>query len=417
MSYAELSATTNFTFLTGASHPEEMVTRAAELGLDAIAITDRNTLAGVVRAHIRLRELRREHVTRKDRNITGTDVREHAKIRSQTRIDPSSRKAYGPPPPSVSQVAPEPEPIRSLPKLLIGSRLSFTDSVIEITALVPDRKAYAELTRLLTLGKRRAEKGGCALTLDDFLQTQGFLALIHLPDPAAVKEAPISKPGGRAGVQDALRVTRRFKGQCWLAATPRWDGRDRARIATYATLAGQLSLDLVATNAPVLHRASRRRLADVLTCIRERCTMSKIGARALPNSELRLRADSDMLKLFAGHEDAVHRTAEIAARCRFSLDELSYEYPDEGQGERPQDRLTRLAKEGLAWRYPSGIPDRAQSLVNRELELIGKLNYAPYFLTVHDIVAFARSRGILCQGRGSAANSTVCYALGITEIA
>ncbi|MEM9098165.1 MAG: PHP domain-containing protein, partial [Pseudomonadota bacterium] len=319
MSFAELSATTNFTFLTGASHPEEMVERAAELGLCAIALADRNTLAGVVRAHVRLRELKREEVARKDRNITGKDVREHARIRSQHRVDPSSRKTYGPPPPSAPKAEPPPEPIQSLPKLIIATRLSFTDSAIEITALVPDRKAYAELTRLLTLGKRRAEKGGCALTLDDFLRTQGLLALIHLPDPAAVTEGLISKPGGRTVLPEALRVTRRFKGRCWLAATPRWDGRDGARIAAYARLADQLSLDLIAANAPLLHRASRRRLADVLTCIRERCTMAIIGTRALPNSESRLRSERDMLKLFVGHEAAVHRTAEIAARCTFSL--------------------------------------------------------------------------------------------------
>ncbi|MEM8792631.1 MAG: error-prone DNA polymerase [Pseudomonadota bacterium] len=417
MPFAELSATTNFTFLTGASHPEEMVERAAELGLAAIAVTDRNTLAGVVRAHVRLRELKREEVARKDRNITGSDVREHARIRSQHRIDPSSRKSYGPPPPSVPRVLPAPEPIRALPQLIIGTRLSFTDSAIEITALVPDRAAYTVLTRLLTLGKRRAEKGACALELRDFLETRGLFALIHLPDPVEAPLAQVSKSGGRAALQDAEAVTRRFKGRCWLAATPRWDGQDRARIAAFAALADRLSLDLVATGAPLMHRASRRRLADVLTCIRERCTMATIGTRALANCEVRLRSEAEMLALFEGFEPAVHRAAEIAGRCTFSLDELSYEYPDEGQGERPQDRLARLANEGLRWRYPDGIPERAQSLVDRELDLIGRLNYAPYFLTVRDIVAFARSRGILCQGRGSAANSTVCYALGITEIA
>ncbi|MEM7669629.1 MAG: PHP domain-containing protein, partial [Pseudomonadota bacterium] len=408
MTYAELITTTNFTFLTGASHPEEMVERAAELGLSAIAITDRNSLAGIVRAHVRLRELKREEVTRKDRNITGSDVREHARIRSQHRIDPSSRKVYGPPllPPSGPKCTrPPPEPIRALPRLIIGSRLSFADTPLEITALVPDRAAYAELTRLLTLGKGRAEKGGCDLRLVDFLETQGLLALVHVPDPLRVSEPQMLKPGARAVMQDWERLTRRFASQIWLAATLCHDGRDMERLTAYDAIAKQIGVPLVAGGDILMHRASRRRLADVLTCIRERCTTATLGDRALANAERRLRAPEEMRALYAGHQDAIERALQIAERCSFSLDELRYQYPDEGQGETPQERLTRLAGAGLDWRYPSGVPERARKLVERELELIGKLNYAPYFLTVHDIVAFARSRGILCQGRGSAANS------------
>ena len=318
MTFAELSATTNFTFLTGASHPEEMVERAAELGLAGIAIADRNTLAGVVRAHVRLRELAREEVARKERNITGADVRQHAKIRSQHRVDPSSRKVYGPPPPSVPAPRPEPEPVRALPRLVIGARLSFTDTEIEITALAPDRAAYAELTRLLTRGKRAAEKGGCALTLSDFLATGRLFALIHPPDPLRAVSEQVPKTGGRRTSPDWRWLTRRSQNMTWLAATPLWDGLDRERIAAHAALARRLGLDLVATGAPLMHRGARRRLADVLTCIRERCTITTMGHRAQRNAECHLRAPRDMARLFADFPEAVSRTVRIAERCTFS---------------------------------------------------------------------------------------------------
>ncbi|MFQ5566347.1 MAG: error-prone DNA polymerase, partial [Paracoccaceae bacterium] len=402
MPYAELAVTSNFTFLTGASHPEEMVERAAELGLAALAITDRNTLAGVVRAHVRLRELRREGV-------------------------------------------------RPLPKLIIGARLVFTDTALEVIALAPDRPAYARLCRLLTLGKRRAEKGGCELTLTDLCRTGPGLILLacppdplspqhpHVPGstrdldeharevpaqgrdvgkaPAAAPQAPPSKPGARAVLPQLQRLTRRFGADISLAAAPRYDGRDRARLKALAELADKAQIPLAATGDVIMHRAGRRRLADILTCIRTRRTIETLGRLAQPNAERRLREPAEMARIFSRHPEAIARTCEIAARCSFSLDELRYEYPDEGGGEAPQARLERLAREGLNWRYPGGAPEKAKNLVARELALIGKLNYAPYFLTVHDIVAFARSRGILAQGRGSAANSAVCYALGVTEIA
>jgi DNA-directed DNA polymerase III PolC len=203
----------------------------------------------------------------------------------------------------------------------------------------------------------------------------------------------------------------------YLALTPRHDGRDVQWLAVISRLADRHTLIPVATTQPILHRGNRRKLADILTCIREGCTVETLGKRALPNAEQHLRGSKLMAQLYHDYPQALEAAADIAHRCTFSLDELRYEYPDEGNGEPPQDRLTRLATEGLRWRYPEGIPQRSQDLVDRELDLIGKLNYAPYFLTVHDIVHFARSRGILCQGRGSAANSVTCYALGITEIA
>ena len=409
MSYAELAVTTNFTFLTGASHPEEMVERAAGLGLTALAITDRNTLAGVVRAHVRLREIKRE----------------------APPLPPS-------PPPAGGRVR---EGGRTLPKLIIGTRLVFTDTALEVIALAPDRAAYAQLCRLLTLGKRRAKKGGCELTLDDLCATTpGLILLACPPDPLAPplgsavpgltrdldddpKEVPAQGRdigGGQTSIRvDSVlkRLTRRFGGDISLAAAPRYDGRDRARFTALADLAERTQIPLAATGDVIMHRANRRRLADILTCIRTRRTIETLGHLAQPNAERRLRAPAEMARIFAAHPDAIARTLEIANRCTFSLDELAYEYPDEGNGEAPQARLERLARAGLAWRYPEGASQKARDLVARELALIGKLNYAPYFLTVHDIVAFARSRGILAQGRGSAANSTVCYCLGITEIA
>ena len=182
-------------------------------------------------------------------------------------------------------------------------------------------------------------------------------------------------------------------------------------------MAKTAQIPLAATGDVLMHRAHRRRLADILTCIRTRRTIETLGRLAQPNAERRLRPPAEMARIFAAHPQALARTMEIANRCTFSLDELAYEYPGEGNGEPPQARLERLARAGLDWRYPEGASEKAKNLVTRELALIARLNYAPYFLTVHDIVAFARSRGILCQGRGSAANSVVCYALGVTEIA
>ncbi len=502
----ELAATTNFTFLTGASHPEEMVERAAELGLSAIAVTDRNSVAGVVRAHVRLREMRREATRIKPRNISGTDVREHAakvqaktqikaqtktqtKARSERRIDPSSRlpedeawehlkkrpsrqaspgvhktqfnraqftqaeragKLPDPtqalPPSGPERPVPpgyfeakegqheeslgeesqnQPDP---LPKLIIGTRLVLADTPVQFIALCPDRAAYARLCRLLTVGKRRAEKGGCHLELEDLARGgDGLILIADLPDPLArgsgstPGSAPGAQapPGGAGAAADILGAAARRLGTARLsvALAPAYDSRDRERFAALAELAAAHDLPLTATAMPMMHRGNRRQLADILTCIRDRCTVETLGHRALPNAERHLRGPDQMARLFAGYEAALQAAQAVADACTFSLDELRYEYPDEGNGETPQNRLARLAAEGLAWRYPDGVPERSQALVDRELALIGKLNYAPYFLTVHDIVAFARSRGILCQGRGSAANSTVCYALGVTEIA
>ncbi|MBU3028996.1 error-prone DNA polymerase [Paracoccus marinaquae] len=386
--YAELCVTTNFTFLTGASHPEELVTRAAELGLSAIAITDRNSLAGVVRAYSALK-------------ILAEKADEAIRIRSQHRMDNCSRQEIGTP-----EDIPPPE-APHLPKLITGCRLLLRDSRVEWLALPTDLAAYQRLTRLLTLGKRRAGKAECHLDLADMLDHCAGMILIALPQGGLGAAAP-----------DIQRIRRRFPGHVFLGAAPRYDGSDQAHLDACARLALRCAAPMVAVGDVLMHRASRRQLADVLTCLRLGCTIDNIGTRALLNAERRLKGHADMERVFYNHPAALRRTLEIAARCAFNLQELSYQYPDEiaEGGETPMARLTRLAQEGMRRRYPGGAPERAQGLMAKELAVVGELDYPAYFLTVHDIVQYARSQGILCQGRGSAANSILCYLLGITDV-
>ena len=385
--YAELCVTSNFTFLTGASHPEELVTRAAELGLTAIAITDRNSLAGVVRAYAALKELQRE-------------ADEAIRIRSEHRIDSCSRQEIGTP-----RGVDRPEQI-TLPRLIVGCRLVLTDCPVHWIALPQDRAAYQRLCRLLTLGKRRADKGACKLTLSDLHEGCAGMILIALPQG--------DLPAARAPIQ---RMQRRFPGHVFVGAAPRYDGSDQAYFDACADLALRCSAPMVAVGDVLMHRGNRRQLADVLTCMREHLTIDQIGTRALPNAERRLKGHADMARLYRNHPAALRRTLDIAARCSFDLSELSYEYPDEiTDGETPQQRLERLANEGCKYRYPKGTPDKVRALMDKELRLVADLGFAAYFLTVYDIVQFARSQGILCQGRGSAANSILCYLLRITDV-
>lgn len=355
MPFAELSALTNFTFLTGASHPEEMMRHAAEAGLTALAVADVNSVAGIVRAHVEAREVTRE---------TG-----------------------------------------QAPRLIPAAWIVLAEGGA-VTCLARDRQGWAGLCRLITLGRRRAPKGDCRLAEADLLaHGAGLFMLVHGSGRGA----------GWRGL--AARLAAAFPGAVHLMLAPRYDGQDRARFDRLTAAAAGLGLQTVASAAPVMHVGARRRLADVLTAIRLGVRVEDLGRHALPHAEQRLRTEAEMLRLFAGHEAAVHRAGEIAEACRFSLDELRYEYPSEITGdETAAGRLERLARAGLAWRYPQGVPAKVQAQMTHELTLIGKLGYEPYFLTVHDIVAFARERGILCQGRGSAANSVVCYALGVTSV-
>jgi DNA-directed DNA polymerase III PolC len=364
MPFTELSATSNFTFLTGASHPEDYVLRAAELGFDAVAIADVNSVAGIVRAHTKARELARDGG-------------------HKLRLIPAAR-------------------------IVVEGGFS-------VTALPQNRAGWGRLCRLLTEGRRRAPKGQCHLTLQDLLDWgEGLALLIH---PQTVTQAPPVQGGAGAWLTLAHRLTRRFGGDCYLLMAPGYDGQDRARFVALTQLAAELQIPTLASALPLMHHGARRKLADVLTAIRLGKRIDALGLDAAPHGENRLRSEAEMLRLFRGHEGAVHRAGTLAATLTFSLDELRYEYPSEiAQGETPATRLARLAEAGLHWRYPAGPPDKARAQMAHELALIGKLHYEPYFLTVHDIVQFARDRGILCQGRGSAANSVVCYALGVTSV-
>ncbi|ETA51380.1 error-prone DNA polymerase [Ponticoccus alexandrii] len=385
MSYAELCVTSNFTFLTGASHPEELILRATELGLSAIAITDRNSLAGVVRAYSALKSLREE-------------LTESLRVRSSHQVDSCSRQEVGQP-----QDLPVPE-VPRLPKLIVGTRLVLRDCPVDWVALPTNRAAYERLSRLLTLGKRRSEKGGCDLDLADLEAGCQGIILIALPD-ADLAPAPLQ------------RLARRYPGYVFLGAAPRYDGSDQTWFHACAAQALRCNTPMVAVGDVLMHRAARRPLADVLTCLREGITIDQIGTRALLNGEHRLKGAQDMARLYRHHPAALKRTLEIAGRCSFDLSELRYDYPDEGtEDEPPQARLDRLAREGLKRRYPQGATERVHMLMAKELGMVAELGYAPYFLTVHDIVAEARHRGILCQGRGSAANSILCYLLGITDV-
>ncbi|AXT27887.1 DNA polymerase III subunit alpha [Ruegeria sp. AD91A] len=387
--YAELSITSNFTFLTGASHPEEYMERAVTLGLPAIAIADDNSVAGIVRAHTQARE-----ITRK--------VRERLEWEAQnTSIGPPCPD-HIPKPPSY--------PIHAVPRLIPAARLIFTDAPT-VTALPLNRQGWANLCRILSKGRLRAEKGDCILHLSDLLEFSDGLHLLLWPQTAR-------SPGG-AGTwrTQAQQLTRRFAGRIHLLMHPRYDGADGIYFSLLETESKQLSLPTLASAAPMMHHGTRRKLGDVLTAIRLRRKVDELGREALANGEQRLRSEAEMLRIFKGYEGAVARAHELSEQLTFSLDELRYEYPSEGsEQETPTQRLHRLAHEGLKWRYPAGASEKAKKMLAHELALIGKLKYEPYFLTVRDIVHFARSRGILCQGRGSAANSVVCFCLGITEV-
>ncbi|MEM9247907.1 MAG: error-prone DNA polymerase, partial [Pseudomonadota bacterium] len=408
MRFAELCITSNFTFLTGASHPEDYAERAALAGLSAIAIADVNSVAGIVRAHTRLKEIARTVRDRAEQEARDGEI--------------------GPPRPPAAPRAPGPD-IRNVPALLPAARLVLSDG-LALTALPRDRAAWGRLSRLISLGRRRVEKGTCLIHLADVLDwAEGMELLLHppgadspphlVPQPggAAVPNAPASPRGARPWLPQARRLTRRFPGQCHLVLAPCYDGRDAERFDRLTDLAQTLGIPTLASATPRMHHGRQRRLADVLTAIREGARVEHLGRTAMANGEQRLRSEAEMRHLLGPHAEAVTRAAALAQRCTFRLDELRYEYPSEVTGdETANERLARLAAKGLAWRYPGGAPDRVRALMQHELTLIAKLDYAPYFLTVHDIVAFARSRDILCQGRGSAANSVVCYALGVTSV-
>ena len=367
--YAELEVTTNYTFLTGGSHPEELVRQAAALGIRAVAIADTNSLAGIVRAHVAAKE-------------TGI-------------------------------------------QLVVGCRLVLADPCgLEVLVYPTDRAAYARLCTLLTVGKRRAEKGQCRLTLHDVAaHADGLLAVA----------VPRDRPG--ESYADDLGALRDIFGmdRLWLRVRRAFDPHDEARIASLSLLAKAARVPLAATNAVLYHVPQRRPLQDVLTCIRHGTTIDRAGYALEANGERHLKAPDEMARLFAEYPGAVAQSVEIARRCAgFSLDQLRYQYPREVTplGTTPMEHLRRLTAQGARDRYPAGVPAKVAAALDHELRLIDELNYAPYFLTVHDLVRFARTGEerpgdapalgwpgpILCQGRGAAANSAVCYCLGVTSV-
>lgn len=352
-SYVELQISSNFSFLQGASHPAELAQTAKALGYTALGISDRNTLAGVVRAHVATKEV---------------GIR-----------------------------------------LVVGARLDFADGTPSFLCYPKSRQGYAALASLLTQGKMRAPKGACFLHSFDLLQFASHQNLILVPPddlsapwPLALLSQLKACPGVSLG----------------LAASFLFSSQSAKRLAHLNAMSQKHNLALVATNDVHAHSPERRMMQDVLTCIREHCSIKEAGFRLHANKERYLKPIAEMNRLFARYLHALDNAVEIADSCQFSLDELQYQYPNEPipVGQTADSHLAQLADNGAKWRYPKGVPLRVHQQIQHELALIRQLGYAPYFLTVHDIVSFAQKEGILCQGRGSAANSAVCYCLGITAV-
>jgi len=381
----ELSVTTNFTFLTGASHPQEYIARSALLGMPAVAIADVNSVAGIVRAYSEC-----ARVTRL--------VRE----RQQAADIGPPRPNHIPQPPSAH--------IYNIPRLIPAARLVTRDGM-NVTALAATRAGWGRLCRILSMGQQRAAKGHCDLMVDDLLNAQpyamgGIFWLVHVPDHPSDHWYGLART-----------LVSQYQDNVFVVLSPRYDGQDDARFSQLADVAQRLQCGVIASASPMMHHGKRRRLADVLTAIRLGVPVAQLGRAALANGEQRLRSPDEMRIIFHAYPQAIRAAQNILQQLEFSLDQLSYEYPSEiSDGDSPADRLRRLAYDGLAWRYPTGARDRVRGMLEHELSLISKLGYEPYFLTVRDIVAFARDRGILCQGRGSAANSVVCYCLGVTSV-
>ncbi|NJD33473.1 MAG: DNA polymerase III subunit alpha, partial [Betaproteobacteria bacterium] len=354
--YAELHCLSNFSFLRGASHAEELVARAVRLGYAALAISDECSFAGSVRAHLAAR---------------GTPL-----------------------------------------QLIHGTELQLACGM-KLVLLARNRAGYGNLSALVPLGRRRAAKGSYCLSRADLAGWAGG----GVPDCLALWAPPIGGAGGTAIEESPARwLAEHFAGRAWIAYERHLRPDDAERLARLRELAAATQLPLVAAGDVHLHARSRRPLQDALTALRLNTTVAATGHALFANGERHLRSRLALARLYP--PELLAETLKIAARCTLSFDELRYEYPEEvvPAGQTPDSWLRRLTEAGLAQRYPAGVADKVLAQVEHELRLIAEMSYAPYFLTVHDIVAWARVKGILCQGRGSAANSAVCYALGITEV-
>ncbi len=357
MSYIELQVTSNFSFLRGASHPDELMEQAAKLGYKAIAINDRNTFAGIVRAHV-------------------------------------AAKKYA---------------IRLIP----SCRLDLMDGP-SLLAFPTDRAAYGRLSSLLTVGNLRAEKGQCHLYRKDVYAYAEGIKFVMLPPEKLDSSFHID-----LNYIEALRDYQTHLGEhLYLGANRLYRGDDAKILFRLHQSAKELDVKLVALGDVYYHSPERRELQDILTCIREKCTIHTAGFKLHANAERYLKPAEEMERLFRTYPEAIEHSAEIAEACHFSLDSLEYVYPAElaPEGRTPQEELVRLTWEGARSKFGDDIPEHIFNTIQMELDFIARKNYASYFLTVHDYVRFARERGILCQGRGSAANSTVCFCLGITSV-
>ena len=348
LNYAELHCLSCYSFLRGASHPHELVERAAALGYQALAVTDECSLAGIVKAHV-------------------------------------AAKAVG-------------------LKLIIGSEFILEEG-IRLVALVPSRAAYSELSGLISMARRRSPKGEYRASIRDVIFHLKRCLLIWLPRGSDEHDRAYGK-----------QLARLCKGRVWLGVSHLL-GNDQARhFQQAAELASELDIPVVACGDVRMHEAGRKPLHDVFTALHHNTSIPELGRRRLANSQQHLRSLARIEQLYP--TDLLAESLRIASLCDFSLDELRYEYPEEvvPQGHDASSYLRQLVDEGSQRRWPAGVPENIQQRIDRELQLIEELSYEYYFLTVYDIVDFARSRGILCQGRGSAANSVVCYCLGITEV-
>ena len=389
--FAELVTATHFSFLRGASHPADLIERAITLGLTGIGIADRNSVAGVVRAYTAMQRAR------------------------------DAAKELAEPPP--------------LPKFVVGARLVFVDGTPDIVAYPVNRRGWGRLTRLLTTGNLRAQKGDCILRLDDLIAFHEELLLIVLPESSATPQRRQRQPVEHdslaaapslalvqpAGLQPLLvRLARLAPGRVWLGAAMPRRGRDARRLAELAALAAAAKVPLLATNEVLYAAPECRPLHDVLTCVREGVTISEAGRRLEVNAERHLKAPTEMARLFRACPAALDETIRFIERIDFTLDQLAYEYPHEPvpEGWEPQAWLEHLVLEAAHARYGADLPADVRRRLADEFRQIGERNYACYFLTVHDLVKFARAQSppILCQGRGSAANSIVCFLLGVTSV-
>ena len=415
--YAEIAVTTNYSFLRGASHPSEYINAAAALGYSAIGVADRNTLSGVVRAYAAHQEIKGDK-----------------------------------------------------PKLLVGTRLVFVDGTPDILAYPTNRAAYANLCRLLSEGKRHAPKGDCYLSLDDLITWQEGLLLVVMPahpdaptteveepkifwnknsnlkiplplvgrarvgvTPASnilstqpdklTSERPPPRPspqGGGRKIEIALNSLLQTidPNRIWLGVSMLYHGDDDIRLKHFQTLSKTTGVPLLATNDVLYHCIERRELHDVVTCIRAHTTLNEAGRILEANAERHLKSPTEMAELFQSTPEAIQETIRFASLINFTLDQIKYNYPNETipAGKTAQQQLADLTWAGTIKRYGHVLPSHIKKILERELALIAKMDIAQYFLTVHDIVSFARGQNILCQGRGSAANSAVCYVLGITAV-